>query len=307
MTGSLKISVCIPVYNSEKTILKLVEDVKDRLHNYELEVILVNDGSKDSSEEICIGLSDKYDFVKFISLRKNFSYHNAVLCGLTYVTGDYVAIIDDDFQNPPSEILLLIEEAQHGYDVVYSRYEEKRHHWFRNLGSQFNGMVATWLLDKPKDLYLSSSKLITKEVVNEIIKYSGPFPYIDGLILRVTDNIGVKTVKHIERLEGASNYTLTKLMAQWMNMFVSFSIKPLRLATFFGLIISAISFVFGMYFVFDKILHPDITLGWTSLITAILFFSGIQILFLGLLGEYLGKQYLDQNGTPAYIVKKEYL
>lgn len=307
MTGSLKISVCIPVYNSEKTILKLVEDVKDKLHNYELEVILVNDGSKDSSEEICIGLSDKYDFVKFISLRKNFSYHNAVLCGLTYVTGDYVAIIDDDFQNPPSEILLLIEEAQQGYDVVYSRYEEKRHHWFRNLGSQFNGMVATWLLDKPKGLYLSSSKLITKEVVNEIIKYSGPFPYIDGLILRVTDNIGVKTVKHIERPEGTSNYTITKLMAQWMNMFVSFSIKPLRLATFFGLIISTVSFIFGMYFIVDKILHPDITLGWTSLITAILFFSGIQILFLGLLGEYLGKQYLDQNGTPAYIVKKEYL
>ncbi|MBT4764849.1 glycosyltransferase family 2 protein [bacterium] len=307
MTGSLKISVCIPVYNSEKTILKLVEDVKDKLHNYELEVILVNDGSKDSSEEICIGLSDKYDFVKFISLRKNFSYHNAVLCGLTYMTGDYVAIIDDDFQNPPSEILLLIEEAQQGYDVVYSRYEEKRHHWFRNLGSQFNGMVATWLLDKPKGLYLSSSKLITKEVVNEIIKYSGPFPYIDGLILRVTDNIGVKTVKHIERPEGTSNYTITKLMAQWMNMFVSFSIKPLRLATFFGLIISTVSFIFGMYFIVDKILHPDITLGWTSLITAILFFSGIQILFLGLLGEYLGKQYLDQNGTPAYIVKKEYL
>jgi len=307
MTGSLKISVCIPVYNSEKTILKLVEDVKDRLHNYELEVILVNDGSKDSSEEICIGLSDKYDFVKFISLRKNFSYHNAVLCGLTYMTGDYVAIIDDDFQNPPSEILLLIEEAQQGYDVVYSRYEEKRHHWFRNLGSQFNGMVATWLLDKPKGLYLSSSKLITKEVVNEIIKYSGPFPYIDGLILRVTDNIGVKTVKHIERPEGTSNYTITKLMAQWMNMFVSFSIKPLRLATFFGLIISTVSFIFGMYFIVDKILHPDITLGWTSLITAVLFFSGIQILFLGLLGEYLGKQYLDQNGTPAYIVKKEYL
>ncbi|MBT7557296.1 glycosyltransferase family 2 protein [Candidatus Woesearchaeota archaeon] len=307
MTGSLKISVCIPVYNSEKTILKLVEDVKDKLHNYELEVILVNDGSKDSSEEICIGLSDKYDFVKFISLRKNFSYHNAVLCGLTYMTGDYVAIIDDDFQNPPSEILLLIEEAQQGYDVVYSRYEEKRHHWFRNLGSQFNGMVATWLLDKPKGLYLSSSKLITKEVVNEIIKYSGPFPYIDGLILRVTDNIGVKTVKHIERPEGTSNYTITKLMAQWMNMFVSFSIKPLRLATFFGLIISTVSFIFGMYFIVDKILHPDITLGWTSLITAVLFFSGIQILFLGLLGEYLGKQYLDQNGTPAYIVKKEYL
>ena len=307
MTGSLKISVCIPVYNSEKTILKLVEDVKDKLHNYELEVILVNDGSKDSSEEICIGLSDKYDFVKFISLRKNFSYHNAVLCGLTYMTGDYVAIIDDDFQNPPSEILLLIEEAQQGYDVVYSRYEEKRHHWFRNLGSQFNGMVATWLLDKPKGLYLSSSKLITKEVVNEIIKYSGPFPYIDGLIFRVTDNIGVKTVKHVDRLEGDSNYTFSKLIAQWMNMFVSFSIKPLRLATFFGLIISTVSFIFGMYFIVDKILHPDITLGWTSLITAILFFSGIQILFLGLLGEYLGKQYLDQNGTPAYIVKKEYL
>ena len=308
MVNNLQISVCIPVFNSEKTILRLVEEVKNKLYRLNLEVILVNDGSKDASEEICIGLADKYDFVKFISLRKNFTYHNAVLCGLTYVTGDYVAIIDDDFQNPPSEILLLIEEAQRGgYDVVYSRYEEKKHHWFRNLGSQFNGMVATWLLGKPKGLYLSSSKLIIKEVVNEIIKYSGPFPYIDGLIFRVTDNIGVKTVKHVDRLEGDSNYTLSKLIAQWMNMFVNFSIKPLRLATFSGLIISTASFIIGMFFIIDKILHPDIILGWTSLIAAILFFSGIQILFLGLLGEYLGKQYLDQNGTPPYVVKKEYL
>ncbi len=307
MISKTKISICIPVYNGAKTIEKLVEEILKNLKKYELEIILVNDGSKDNSEEICISIAEKITFVKFINLRKNFGEHNAVLCGLNYVTGDYVAIIDDDFQNPPSEILALIDESNNGYDVIYSKYDKKKHHWFRNLGSKFNDNVATWLLNKPKGLYLSSFKLIKKEVVNEIIKYKGPFPYIDGLILRVTDNIGTRTVEHSKREEGESNYTLSKLISLWLNMFVNFSIKPLRMATVIGVLISLFAFVAGGYFVIEKLFYPATSIGWTSIIVSVLFLSGIQLIFLGIIGEYLGKQYLDQNGTPPWIVKKEYL
>ena len=307
MINDMKISICIPVYNGSKTIEKLVDEVKETLSKYELEIILINDGSKDNSEEVCISISKKFDIVKFINLRKNFGEHNAVLCGLNYVTGDYVAIIDDDFQNPPSEIEALIEEMKNGYDVVYSKYDEKKHHWFRNIGSKFNDSVATWLLNKPKGLYLSSFKLIKKEVVDEIIKYKGPFPYIDGLILRVTDSIGTRTVKHSKREEGESNYTLTKLISLWLNMFVNFSIKPLRIATVIGVAISLFAFIAGAYFIIEKLIYPDTSIGWTSIMVSVLFLSGIQLVFLGIIGEYLGKQYLDQNGTPSWVVKKEYL
>jgi len=307
MINDMKISICIPVYNGFKTIEKLVDEVKETLSKYELEIILINDGSKDNSEEVCISISKKFDIVKFINLRKNFGEHNAVLCGLNYVTGDYVAIIDDDFQNPPSEIEALIEEMKNGYDVVYSKYDEKKHHWFRNIGSKFNDSVATWLLNKPKGLYLSSFKLIKKEVVDEIIKYKGPFPYIDGLILRVTDSIGTRTVKHSKREEGESNYTLTKLISLWLNMFVNFSIKPLRIATVIGVAISLFAFIAGAYFIIEKLIYPDTSIGWTSIMVSVLFLSGIQLVFLGIIGEYLGKQYLDQNGTPSWVVKKEYL
>jgi undecaprenyl-phosphate 4-deoxy-4-formamido-L-arabinose transferase len=239
--------------------------------------------------------------------KKDFGEHNAVMCALNYADGDFIAIIDDDFQNPPEEIVKLMDEALKGYDVVYSKYEIKKHHWFRNFGSRFNDIVATWLLSKPRNLYLSSFKVINKATRNEIIKYTGPFPYIDGLILRVTNSISAVYVQHDARKVGRSNYTLAKLVSLWLNMFINFSIKPLRVFTLFGIIISLVSFVLALYFIIDKILYPQTQSGWTSLAVAILFFSGMQIVFMGLLGEYIGKQYLDSNKTPQWTIKKEIL
>ncbi len=302
----MKISICIPVYNGEKTIEELVNALIDEFKESELEIILVNDGSKDSSEAVCERVANSKPEVKFISLRKNFGEHNAVICALNYMTGDYAVIIDDDFQNMPSEIKKLLAIAP-DFDVVYSRYHQKKHHWFRNLGSSFNNYVANQLLHKPKDLYLSSFKVIKKEVVKEIIKYKGPFPYIDGLILRVTNSIGVVKVEHSERREGKSNYTLAKLISLWLNMFINFSIKPMRLFTIFGVFLFALGLGFSVYFVVEKIMDPTISVGWTSIIVSVLLLSGVQLVFLGMIGEYLGKQYLDQNGTPQWIVKKEIL
>jgi len=229
------------------------------------------------------------------------------MCALNYVTGNYAVIIDDDFQNPPEEIKKLIDEAVKGFDVVYSKYKKKKHNIFRNLGSKFNDIVATQLLQKPKGLYLSSFKVIEKSLVKEIIKYKGPFPYIDGLLLRCTNSFSSVYVNHNKREENKSNYTIKKLVSLWLNMFINFSVKPLRIFTTFGLVVSIASGFFALYFIAEKILNPTNPIGWASIMVSLFFFSGVQLIFLGLIGEYLGKSYLDQNKTPQWVIKKEIL
>jgi len=302
----VKLSVIIPVFNAERTIKELVDRLFIDLAGIDFEVILVNDGSKDKSETICAALAENIKQVKFISLRRNFGEHNAVLCGLNFACGEFSVIMDDDFQNPPAEVPRLLKEIEKGFDVVYAKYNVKRHNLFRNLASRINNSVANLLMDKPGDLYLSSFKIIRGEVVAEIIKYTGPFPYIDGMIIRVTDNIGTVSVNHAERLSGKSNYTLQKLFSLYLNMFINFSIKPLRIFTISGTIIFMAGIFMTAYFIGSKLLFWEIP-GWTSTISVILMFSGFQIIFLGLLGEYMGKQYMDQNKTPQWVIKKKYV
>ena len=301
---SMTLSICIPVYNGASTITPLVEKIISELKGIDLEIVLVNDGSPDDeSEAVCANLARTIKEVHFIGLRRNFGEHNAIMCALAHSRGEYVALMDDDFQNPPSEIIKLLEAAQKGADVVYSHFDRKRHHWMRNLGSRFNNSVATWLLEKPKNLYLSSFKIIARPLVNEIIKYTGPFPYVDGLILRASDSIESVQVEHHERSSGKSNYTLKKLVNLWLRMFINFSQKPLRITMAAGTLLAVISVILAVVFAVEKILDPASSQGWASLIVAVLFMGGVQMIFLGLIGEYIGKTYLDINGTPQWTVK----
>lgn len=299
----MKLSIVIPVYNAAATIARLVDEVFVNCGGFLQEIILVNDCSSDNSADVCNMLAERYSNVIAISLRKNSGEHNAVMCGLNYVTGDCVAIMDDDFQNPPTEVYKLYEEIQKGYDVVYSRYADKRHSFFRNAGSWFNNLIAGWLIDKPHGLYLSSFKIIHRDVVSEIIKYKGPFPYIDGLILRSTSSISTVTVQHANRTYGKSNYNLPRLVSLYLNMFVNFSIRPLRILIFMGLALFTVGVLLLIAFVIEKLSNPHIPIGWTAIATLIITFSGFQILFLGVMGEYVGKQYLDQNSTPQWVIK----
>lgn len=213
--------------------------------------------------------------------------------------------MDDDFQNPPEEVTRLIDHAcSHGYDIVYTYYPRKQHHWFRNLCSRLNDRMATFMLDKPRDLYLSSFKCLSRFTVNEIVKYPGPFPYVDCLALRCTRNIGRIEVRHERRREGRSGYTLRKLVRLWLNMFVNFSVMPLRVSTLMGLGCSALGFVMGLAMVIEKMVRPEVPIGWTSVIVAILLFSGVQLVMLGLLGEYLGRLFLTSNQTPQFVVRE---
>ncbi len=301
----MKISVVIPVYQGARTIGTLTDELVAHLKSYILEVVLVNDGSTDNSDEECRKLFKKYpSIVKYICLAKNFGEHNAVLAGLNNVTGDYTVIIDDDFQNPPEEIDKLVEKAvSSGLDVVYGYYEKKKHSLFRNIGSGFNNAVANCLLNKPGDLYLSSFKCMSRFIVSEVIKYNGPFPYIDGLILRSTKNIGKVLVRHEKRQRGRSGYTLRKLVRLWVNMFVNFSIYPLRMSTLLGVLFSILGACLTVFFVIDKIVHPNMPVGVAAILTSTLTFAGVQMLMLGMMGEYLGKLFMTNNQTPQYVIR----
>ena len=313
MMGSL--SILIPVYNSEKTIGNLVDVVVETLsQQFELlELVLVNDGSKDRSH-ICIleAIKKHPGTVKYIRLARNFGEHNAVMCGLNYVSGDFIVIIDDDFQNPPSEIVKLVDKLVEGqFDVVYSYYEHKHHSAFRNFGSALNDWFASRLLGKPKGLYLSSFKGIRRNLVQMITQYRGPYPYIDGIIIRTTENIGRQLCRHDERKVGQSNYTIRKLFQLWLNMFTGFSVVPLRVSSIIGIIMSMGSFFLMIFFIISRLVggilfEQDIPAGWASLMVVVIFFGGLHLCVLGLIGEYLGRLCLTINQTPQFIVQESY-
>lgn len=304
----MAISLVIPVYNGAQTIGSLVSRLLRVLHREDLQIVLVNDGSPDNSHEVCRDLAVTYPkHVVYIQLARNFGEHNAVMAGLNYADGDYVVIMDDDFQNPPEEVPRIVQYAEeHGSDIVYTYYACKRHHVLRNLGSAFTNWIATFLLNKPKDLYLSSFKCLSRLAVREIIKYQGPFPYIDGLALRCTMKIDRLEVAHDKRQIGQSGYTFRKLVRLWLNMFINFSIMPLRVSTFLGFLLSAIGAFMAIYVVFEKLLTPGTPIGWTSLFVAFMVFSGVQLLVLGLVGEYLGRLFLMMNQTPQFVVREVY-
>jgi len=304
-----KISIVIPVFNSAKSIEKLVENLIFEISDRNpLEIILVNDCSKDESENLCIQLFKKYpEKIILLSLAKNVGEHNAVMAGLKHITGDFALIMDDDFQNPASEAIKLISFAeQNHYDVIYSFYEKKYHSLFRNLGSRFNNIVATIMLKKPKNLYLSSFKILNSFLAKEIIKYDLPYSYIDGLILRTTENIGSLKVDHHPRTASKSGYTFKKLVALWLNMFTNFSILPLRIAIVTGFIFSILGVFMGIQAIIEKINNPDLPAGYTSLIVMMVIFSGIQLISIGMVGEYLGRIFLSQNKKPQYTIRKKF-
>ena len=299
----MKLSIVIPVYNSQNTIVSLVDTLQRTFTAFSFEIILINDGSSDNSEAVCTGLAKQFTNVHFISLRKNFGEFNAVMCGLNQAQGTFCVLIDDDFQNPPEEILKLIAKAEEGnYDVVYSFYPEKKHAWYRNAGSNMVNWVTSYLLHKPHDLYLSSFKLLRKEVVSEVVKYKGPYPYIDGLIFRVTKNVGKVSVEHRRRQEGASNYTLSKLISLFLNILFCYSSLPIRIFLPLGLGLLGVGTFLFMYLL-GLLICKAVVAGWLVVVASVFLVGGIQCTLLSVVGEYIGKSFMTQNGQPQYVIK----
>ena len=301
------VSIVIPVFNSKRTIEALVERLIAELdRSYLLQIVLVDDGSQDRSAEVCEDLQRAHpEIVDFVALARNFGEHNAVMAGLNCVEGDYCVIMDDDFQNPPSEVRTLVEEIRTGHDVVYVRYRAKRHSWFRNAGSRFHNWMATRVLGKPPQLYLSSFKAMNRFLVREVIHYTGPFPYLDAIILRTTRKIGVVAAGHDVRREGKSGYTFGKLISLWGNMVVAFSIYPLRLLGLAGLVMTLAGVGYAIYTLFAYIspgrTQPDAI---QQLSASMWLFRGVHLLAIAIVGEYVGRIYRQLNRDPQFIIRE---
>ncbi len=300
------ISFVIPCYRSENTIEKVVYDLCNAYATQDFEVILVNDCSPDSTLSVIKELCGKYENVRLISFSKNFGQHSALMAGLRQSKGDIVVCLDDDGQTPPEEADKLISKINEGYDVVYARYEDKQHSGFRNFGSWLNNRMSEIMLGKPRNLYMSSYVAMRRFVVDEIMRYENPYPYLGGLVLRTTSSITDVPVLHKKRSDGASGYSLSKLISLWMNGFTSFSIKPLRVATVTGIVFSILGFIIGIILIVRKLLDPaSILLGWTSNMAMLLFIGGLILLVVGLVGEYMGRTFISLNKQPQYVIKEK--
>lgn len=303
----MKYSYVIPCYNSALTIESVVDQINLKMKEMSetsYEIILVNDYSKDNTKEVIFNLANKHKNVIAITMSKNFGQHAALLAGYNNVSGEYVISLDDDGQTPPSEVDKLINKLQEGHDVVFANYKVKHHSTFRNIGSKLNDYMATKLIQKPKGLYLSSFHIARRYVIDEVIKYKGPFPYISGLILRVTVSTVNVDVEHKDRDTGNSGYNIYSLFKLWLNGFTAFSIKPLRVSMYIGGMVAVFGFLAAFYSVVNKLLNTDTPVGWSSLIAITAIVGGTILVMLGVIGEYIGRIYLSLNHDPQYIIKE---
>ena len=301
-------SFVIPCYNSSKTIRKVVEmtalEMRVLGHN-EFQFVLINDCSTDGGKTYheLRELARMYKYIKVIDLAINAGQHNATLAGLNYTNGDIIICMDDDLQTHPSQLKILLDEFDKGYDIVYGFYPKKKSNLFRNFGSWLNYITVRLLIGKPKELKTSSYWVIRGFVRDNAIKYDKPYTYLQGLFLKITYNISCVPINHFEREVGKSNYTFRKLIRLWSSI-IGFSIVPLRMASYFGYFFACIGVIGALIVLIRRLTVPSIALGWSSVIFAICFFAGLILVFLGLIGEYIGRMYLSINKSPQYIVRE---
>ena len=303
------ISVVIPCYRSEQTIAGVIERVEKTIKEdgrFDYEIICVNDYSPDNTLTVLRSVASENCKVKVISLSRNFGQHGALMAGFHYICGDIVVCLDDDGETPPEEMFSLIDELIAGdYDLVSARYEEDKRGPIRAIGSKISFAMSRILVGRPKDIQLNSFYTFRSYIIREVVKYDNPYPFVHGLILRVTKNMANVDIKRGKRITGDSGYTLKKLIGLWMNGFTAFSEKPLRIATYLGILSSFAGFLAALIIIFKKINNPEMPMGYASIMTVMMFMFGIIMLVLGLLGEYIGRMYISINNAPQFVVKEE--
>lgn len=304
-----KISIVIPCYKSQDMISDVVDGIVSTFHEHypqdALEIILVNDSSPDSTYLVIKEICKRLPFVTGIDLAKNFGQHSAIMAGLRKTTGDIILCMDDDGQTPPREIPKLIGALNENTDVVYAQYEEKKHSIFRNFGSKVNDAMCVLLLKKPKTLFLSSFFAMKRYVRDEIVNYDHSYPYLAGLILRTTNRIANINVSHQNRATGDSGYTIKKLLRLWVNGFTNFSVIPLRLSMGLSILFFIVGLILAIVLTINRIMNPEVPMGWTSIIVLLLISSSMIMFVLGLIGEYIGRIYISINNMPQYVIRKD--
>lgn len=301
---SIDISVVVPVYRSQQILPHLVRRISSALHDKRHEIVLVHDCGPDDSWSVIQQLGREYPTVRGINLRRNVGQHNALMAGLNAARGAVIITIDDDLQHAPEDILLLTAEIEKGFDLCYSRFRARKHAIWKRWGSAFNDKLAVLLLDKPPGLYLSPFRAMKREVRDEVIKYAGPSVYLDGLLLSVTGSITSVMVDHHERAEGSGSYTLRRSISLLLKMSTISSILPLRLATISGFALAGLGALLVVVFIAQRFLWNAMPQGWSSIVVTALILGGVQLIAIGIIGEYVGRIFLEVRRRPQFTVAK---
>ncbi|MDO9406429.1 MAG: glycosyltransferase family 2 protein [Polaromonas sp.] len=305
------VSIVIPAYKSAEILPELVRQLGDTLGAIwpggKFEVIIVNDASPDNTWQVLEKLANSEPWLKAVNLRKNSGQHSALMAGMRLASGATVVLMDDDLQHSPADVQRLCAVLDDNVDVCYAAFPDKKHARWKIWGSRFNNWTSEFLIEKPTGLQLSSFKALKKEIVDEVVKYSGPFPYVDGLILACTSRAANLEVRHNLRHSGAGNYSFFASLFLWTKMAINFSVVPLRIASLLGAAFSTLGLSAALLLVFLKISHiaEASVPGWSSVVVLMLLIGGVQLLALGAIGEYLGRTYVHLNGKPQYLIQKK--
>lgn len=303
-----KISFAIPCYRSEKTIKSVIDEIEETLNKvkeeYDYEIVTVIDGSPDNVFDVLRDIASVDEKVIVVNLAKNYGQSNAKISALRHSTGDYVILLDDDGQCPVDKTLDLIEPLKHGYDVAFADYPVKKQSWFKNFGSKVNTYTSRMVLDVPKGFHSSNFYAMKKFVRDQIVLYNNPYPYMDGLISQITKTIAYVPMEERERISGTTGYTFKKLLGLWLNGFTAFSVVPLRISSMIGVVCAIAGFIFGIITIIRKLVIVDISVGWSSTISIMLFIGGLIMLMLGMIGEYIGRIYISINDAPQYVERE---
>lgn len=302
----MDISIVVPVFNSSQTLAVLVERLMGTMEKLGMsyELLFVDDGSQDDSwQTLCQLHRDHPDRVVAIQLMRNFGQHNALMCGFRHSQGRCVVTLDDDMQNPPEEIPRLIQAiGDRNLDLVYGVPEQKRHSSWRNVGSWVVRTVFRIMFRTR--ISIGSFRIMRRELVESIFSYTLNFTFVDGLLAWNTQRIGQVTVNHQPRKTGRTGYSLSKLVVLALNLFTNFSLLPLQVVSFVGFIAATAGLVTGMFYLVASLLHGISVPGYASIIVSILVLGGIQLLSLGMIGEYVGRLHLNVNRKPQYTIRK---
>lgn len=299
------ISFSIPCYNSEKTIVSVIDEIKMMIldSKYDYEIVAAIDGSPDNVYDVLMDMAGKDKKIKVLNFSKNFGQASARMASLKYATGKYIVCLDDDGQCPMDRLWDLIKPLEEGKDVSIADYPHKKQSLFKNFGSRLNRLMARALLEVPKGFRMSNFFAMRQFVARRVTEYSNPYPYMTGLLAQTTQNFEWVKMEERERIEGSTGYTLKKLVSLWMNGFTSFSVKPLRISSFTGIVCATIGFVFGLVTIIRKLINVNIAAGYSSMIAIMLFIGGLVMVMLGMVGEYIGRIYISLNNSPQYVIK----
>jgi len=302
----MKISVVIPCYYSEATISMVVRQTREELHKggFETEFILVNDGSKDGTFSEIKMLTAEDQSVGGVNCAKNLGQHAAIMAGLQYTTGGLILLMDDDMQTHPSQCIKIVNAIMEHpeCDVVFASWPEHKEALWRRLGSNFAVWSMRIMTKRPKEIYPSNYFIMRDYVRDEVVRYTGPYPYIQGLLFRSTASMMNVEVEHFEREIGSSGYTLKKLIGLWASV-LGFSMLPLRASSIVGAVLGLVGIIAAILVIIMRAFDPTMQMGWPSLMVVILICSGLILLFLGIIGEYIGRLFMTANRAPQYVLK----